>query len=134
MVVSAKLPRIERAEISKIKGRGANTFLIKGERLLCQIDDSGRHREFALVRQKPSGVAVFGRLNDAAIAFDEAGKHYVVKVGTTLYSVNLPEHVKACSERVVSRKFERARLSDQLITIGPDVVRIRRHGRLSHAL
>lgn len=133
MFVSAKLPRIERAEISKIKGRGANTFLINGEQSLYQIDAFGHCREFALVQSRHSGISGFRRLNDDAIAFDEGAKQYVVKVGTSLYTVKLPEHVKACSEKVVSAKFERARLSDQMVTIGPDLMRPRRLNELARS-
>jgi len=131
MNVSAKLPRIDRGEISRIKGRGANTFLIKGEMSLFQRDGFGNFKEFALVRAKHTAFLEGRGLAEDAITFDDYTKQYVIKVGSGLYTVNLPDRVTACADKVVTRELRSARLSEQMITIGPDPQRMRRHSVLS---
>lgn len=131
MNVSAKLPRIDRGEISKIKGRGANTFLIKGEMSLYQLDGFGNFKEFSLIRAKHPAFLDGRDLVEDAITFDDYTKQYVIKVESGLYTVNLPDRVTACANKVVTRELKSARLSEQMITIGPDPQRMRRHSVVS---
>lgn len=128
MYVSSRLPRIERSEIHRINGRGANTFLIKGENGLFQFDLNGGYKEYSLNRMSGKSHLNPRHLIEDGIVFDDNSQQYVVKVGNSLYGVFLPHRVATCSEKIVRRLGESARLSDQMVVIGPNYQRLRRQG------
>jgi hypothetical protein len=130
MYISAKLPRIERGEIGRVKGRCANTFLIKGEACLYQRDQSGFFNEFLLNKIFRNNLKV-PSLKEDAITFDQVAQQYVVKVGNSLYEVSLPDPVTTCSDKIVRQRYTSARLSEQMITIGPEPLHTRLHSVLS---
>lgn len=115
----AKLPKISREVISREMRGKSNTFLVRGELIICQRDPFGMMREYPLSAAGKTVSTIGKKLGEDMILFDHISKQYVLKVDGVLYTVRLPNLVSASANKVVRHELNYAKLSEQLVIIGP---------------
>lgn len=117
-ITIARGRRADLSRPSRLFG-GGNTCLFEGERVIVQKLASGKVAEVRLTRLVDVGARPPGFLHDSEIWYDGRTGMYSVRIGDDTWLADLPESVVAPSRKLLRSVDGPARLSAQVVCVGP---------------